>query len=703
MNKLNILLRHNFVSSTDENYLSPEKAPRSQSESIETDQLTTIMMNLSYYGYALNEPALQDLKQATLEETTKWWAQIEPELKSITGDDLNIGDFVVYKNFPQEVLEMSQAEYWYNQILIYWGHPNLVKKQEVKPREKMEEQPKLKVLQLVNSKTLTNILNSYLCSSTRWKPSELEDVIYLLKDEGLPADVSKCSFKENLVQLATVIMSPGIHCKLSATDVLRLAAGMSDGDISLRTNFKFKSLNRKTRRFFLASLNNSSNLMEDISRRPEMWKRLLKALHPGDYAVEFPKVWEANDKLFKNQTETFNSKIENLLVAKDAKVLKLLSSRPGEFRRRLVQCISLFNDQAVDAFCQPEVLNKLTNFQLVCLRRFIESVNSRMSRVFPPRGNWNKLQLGRPSRIDPKSASTLLLRLGQALGARVPKIKVLDPLLGRVKLSSNDGEVATYTRGTTFPIPDNINFIRSASFWQVDPSKTVWFDNGWNFFGQDWKDVGCLDWRRPNFQNGSAIFAGDPVSSQEVDGRAAQLIDLNLPQMRAAGVRYAVWSILCYSNITFKNATKVFAALQWGETATKGNLFEPSRCQFSFPLTSDQLTKYVCYLDLVKNEMVFMDANLSGQTNSAGMNGTLLQTQMPAVVEYLNSIPSIHDLYRESVDSEHGNGYLVYSDKDVELGEVKRPVKAFVFKPENQNNNFEVININAVASSIGSM
>lgn len=695
MNTLNILLRHNFVPSTDENHLSPERAPRAQRKSIENDQLTTIMMNLSYYGYALNQTSFQDLKCATLEEATKWWSQVEPELKALTGDDLKVGDFVVYKNFPQEVLDMSQSQYWFNQILMYWGLPNHLFTQDVKPRDKMDEQPRCKVLQLVNSKTLTNILNSYLSSSTRWKPLELEDVIYLLKDENLPVDVSKCSFKENLIQLATVLMSPGIHCKLTATDALRLAAGMSDGDISLRTKVKFKSLNRRTRKFFLASLNNCSNLMEDVSRRSEMWKRFLKALHPGDYATEFPEVWAANDKLFKNQIETFNSQIESLLTQKDEKALKLLSSRPGEFRRRLIHCVSVFGNKATEAFCQPSVLNKLTNFQIVSLRRFLESVNSRKTRVFPPRGNWNKLQLGLGRRIDPTQAAALWTNLGKALATRIPKVKVLDPLMERVKLSSNDGEVATYTRGTVFPIPENINFIRSASFWQAKSSGNVWFDNGWNFFRSDWKDAGYCDWRNTNFKNGAAIFSGDPTNSKEMEGKAAQLIDLNLKEMRAAGVRYAVWSILCFSQITFKNATKVFAALQWGEEATQGNLFEPSRCQFSFPLESDQLTKYICYLDLDKNEMVFMDANLSGNTQAASLNQTLLQTQMPAMVEYLNSLPSVHDLFQESVDTEQGNGYLLYSDKDVEL----KDTKAIVFKPENKNNQFEVMNINAIVSS----
>jgi len=131
--------------------------------------------------------------------------------------------------------------------------------------------------------------------------------------------------------------------------------------------------------------------------------------------------------------------------------------------------------------------------------------------------------------------------------------------------------------------------------------------------------------------------------------------------------------------------------LQWGEQAQKGKLFEPSLAQLAFPLTGDQKTKYICLIDLEKREMVYLDANLHGQVTSAVSNGASLEKNMPAFMEYLEAIPSVHDLFRESVDST-SETQVLYSDKDTELkGEA-----AYVFRHENKANKFKAVDINSL-------
>lgn len=683
MSDLNILLRHNFVPAPGAcNSVSAENEA-------DADLVTTVMMNLSYYGYALDFNAFQSVRTLSDADLTAWWQQVEPELKKITGDDLKIADFVVYKNFPAEVLEKSEAEYWFAQICIYWGLPSTLFSQDVKPRDKMTEQPKCKVLRQAGANTLQSILNSHLAMSARWKKQELEDVLHLA--QNYQVDFTKVTFKENLVTLAKFFMEQGqVAVKLTATDALRLAAALSDGDASLREKFKFRAFKRAERKFFLAILENSNNLSDDVARRSELWKRFLHALRPGDYAKKFPQVCELYGKLYKSELRTFNSEVELGLGLADPEVLAQLSSRPGEFRRRLAHALTVFGEPAAEAFASEKVLSKLTNYQLASLRRFLETVNSRKTRVFPPKGNWSKLKLGVPRKIDTKHVQLIASRIGQTLAARLPKVKVLDTAVEQVKLASSDGEVSQYTRGTVFDIPENINFIRTASYWQN--ASTVWFDNGWNFFDENWKPTGTCCWNAVNGQPG-AIFSGDPVNSTEMNGRAAQLIDLNLPNI-PKNVRYAVWNVLCYSNIPFSKVPHVFAALQWGEEAQKGKLFEPSRCQLSFPLRGDQLTKFVCYIDLHQRKMVFMDVGLKGQVRSAVNNAAQLSQLMPAFVEHLNSLPSVHDLFRDAVDETQDGGYILYSDKDVEL----RKDKAYVFKPENKFNSYENIDVNALAA-----
>lgn len=434
------------------------------------------------------------------------------------------------------------------------------------------------------------------------------------------------------------------------------------------------------------------NLTEDVARRPELWKKLLHQLHPGDWKGSYPRVCAVMNDLYKDSLITFNSQIEKMLSEKDADVLQLLSTRPGEFRRRLIHTLNIFGDKTANAFINKNVLNKLTTSQIVSLRTLLETFNGRKFRVFPPKGNWNKLQIGEAQVIDEQHIKTITDALGDVLRERIPKVKVLDDNCKLIKLP-NSGDVSPYARGTIFPIPDDVDFIRTASYWKNDPKKgTTWFDNGWNFFNKDWKNLGACCWDKMKFKD-AAIFSGDPINSGEMKGRAAQLIDLYPEKLLKSGARYAVWNILCFSRIAFKEAEDVFAALQWGKDAQKGKLFEPSRCQLSFPLKSDQMTKYVCLIDLLKREMVYLDANLHGDVSSASRNGSSLEMNMPAFMDYLKSLPSVHDLFRESIDT-NSNKYVMYSDKDIEL----KDVPAFVFKPENKNNKYNTLDINSLLS-----
>jgi len=703
-NATNILLRHNYIE-------IPKFVGTSEVSQVGSEALATILMNLAYYGRALSVEGYTALVKMTTNGVGTWWADVETELKEIAGASRKIGDFVVYKNFPKEVLDKTQAEYWLPQLLMYWGFPKEMFTEEVKPREKMKEKQAPTVLKLAKKTTLGDILMSHLKSPSRWKDQDLEEVLFLAND--FPINLGKVAFKENMVLVATAMMTKGLKVEVkTATDVLRLAAGLSDGDVSLREKFKFKSFNRGTRKFLLGLLEGCANLNEDVARRPELFKRLLHQLHPGEYKRQYPSVLEVANALYNNKLQTFNGKVEPLLLDMDPKVLSLLETRPGEFKRRLVHTIDIFGNEAVKSF--KSIIDKLTTAQVVGLRSYLETVNLRDHRTFPPKGNWTKMQIGKPRPVDEKHVQNLSKALGKVLAERVPAVKVLDDATRKITLPSNDGEVSPYNRGTVFPIPEDVTFIRTASYWQNTKGGVTWFDNGWNFFDKDWKSVGACCWNAVNFPKSGypsfgmskrkknetlvecgAIFSGDPINTAEMKGRAAQLIDLYPARLLEQGVRYAVWNILCYSRISFSQADDVFAALQWGKDAESGKLFEPSRCQLAFPLKGDSMTKYVCVIDLVTRELIYIDANLHGQVQSAGSNGPTLEKNMPAFMEYIASLPTVHDLFRESV-SKKAEMQVLYSDKDAEL---RGNVPAYVFKPENKDSKYKPVDINNILSS----
>lgn len=658
--------------------------------------LATVLSNMVYFGYILSKESYKQLSSLSDNQIKEWWSKIEPILKDITGDSKNMSKYVVYKNFPEEVLNKSESEYWIAQILMYWGLPNDIFTEEEIDRESMLEKLTLKVLHLANSHSLRLILDTILKTPARWTKDQYLFAEYLVITEKIPCDIASIVFKENMAKLVAKMIDQGINVNIrSATDVLRLAVGMSDGDTSLRQASKFRNFSRKERRFLIDLLTRCTSVEEDMARHKNKWKKFIKAIHPGDYCHKNTLLMKACNRLYHGQLITFNSHVESMIEDKDDGVLNLLQNRAGEYVRRLCKMIDLFGNDAADKFL--DILSDLSIIQLLKISKYIEYISDRSYRTFPPRGNWTKMQVVDNNRKIPMALKKhLLSEINKEIAVRVSKffetVNLFDSAK-MVKLQTNDSELTNYGRGTEFPIPDNIKFIRTASYWEQLSAHNVWFDNGWNFFDANWKSVGCCCWTDVRYSGSAAIFSGDPTNSKEMKGRACQMIDLYLDRLQDKGVRYAVWNILGYSHIPFSEAKEVYAAMQWGEEPQKGKLFEPSRCQLSFPLKGDNLTKYIAYLDIEKRKVVYMDANLFGNVHSANINGQHLERNMPAFLEYMATLPSVYDLFKDVKKDE--NGLVVsYDDSNIEIN----GAKAFLFKTVNENNSFDPINISDILS-----
>lgn len=653
--------------------------------------LATVLANIAYYGYALSEPAYAMLARVGDQALASWWGAVDRALAVITGDDKKMDDFVVYKNFPAEVIAMDQVDYWSRQILMYWGFPSSHFTEPPRQRPALAEALPPKVLHPGKPESLVEIRDALLALPARWTSRQKECAVDLAELLPLPVPIGDVRFKENMVLLAARLLDGGFDIAIrTATDVLRLAAGMSDGDISLREPTRLRRFRRRERRQLLALLERAPNLEEDLARRRGMFKRLMFELHPGDYRDRFPRVVAAYDALYRGASiPTHSGRVERLLASGDPDGLAELRSRPGAFMRRLRVATRVYGAGAAAAFV--DVLGRLSTTQLLKIRRYLETINHRQHRTFPPRGNWSRLQIHpmEPDhRFDPRLADRLIHAVAAEVRRRVadqvPAVR-LDDRTRRIKLQGNDSDLTPYGRGTIFPIPDNIRFLRSASYWATGPTgANIWYDNGWNFFDRDWAPLGACCWNANAFKKPAAIFSGDPTNSSDLEGRACQLIDLNLEPLARARVRYAVWNILCYSRRSFDQANDVHAALQWGEQPEANNLFDPARVVFSFPVRGANLTKYIAYVDLDRRELVYIDANLAGRVHSAAANQTILAATMPAFVEYLDTLPSVHDLFCDLPRADSGMPVL-YDDRDLLL----TGGPAYVFSPQNRHNQFE--------------
>lgn len=658
----------------------------------------TILNNLSYYGFILSQNAYNALTNLSEEDLVKFWKDVEKDFKEITGNNRNMDEFVVYKNFPKEVLNMSEAQYWIAQTLMYWGLPNNLFTEKVDIRPTLKEQKTLKVLSLSNEDTLGSIFNSLMNNTARWSDKQEQYASSLLVETKIKSlDMNNFSFKENGIILINEVLKNSnllstVNINIStATDVLRLAAKMSDGDVSLRENTKFKKFSRPERRFLLSKMDSATNLVEDLGLRKGQFKKLLSNLHPGDY--NFNNVKEAYNELYRDQIKTFNSQIESKIVSNDVGVLEQLKERPGDFFRKLHNVYGKFNTQAIEAF--TDIIPQLKTIQLLKLDNYLHTINDRKTLMYAPNGNWSKAQIVENKKIPflkddlEKIRNSISQEIGLRLNEKFPQGVDLSPETKNIKLQTNDQKLATYGRGTVFSIPESMQFIRSASYWENVSAGNTWFDNGWNFFDDNWKEKGTSCWNHTHEVEG-AIFSGDPTNSKDLKGRACQMIDLNLDKLQEKGIRFAVWNILSYNKLQFEDVKDVLATLQWGEKAEEGSLYEPSRAQMVFPIKGQSMTKYVAYIDVVERKLVYMDANLYGNTSSAGNNASPLSATMPAYLDYLNSLPSVEDLF---IHAQKGTTPIFYSDKGIDL---EKNISAYIFQPENEKNDFQKIELSEI-------
>lgn len=690
-NLLITLFRANLVNFT------PATVEVSSQDLANSSKVGTFIKNMTSFGYMPNMDVLKAVYVASDDELKQKWSELKNVLSQETGDSVKMDQFVVYKNFPQEVLAMDEATYWCKQLFIYMGVPAEFLAEVPESREKMKDNVKYKVLGLAKEDSLLKIFSSLKGAKTRWTDKQAQDAMALQNFFDTEVNSMGFQFKENFLVLAVNVEAQKVSFA-NAMDALRYAhalivkkSGEKVENLVLDKKVSFKGLLRPQRRFILEAMDSFKNLQDDVAARKDVFKQFFYAVHPGDFKVK--NVQRVYDELYNKKLKSFNGKVQSAIDNKqEDEVLSILGQAPGVFMRKFMEVYKKFelSEKVVKAFV--EKLPMLSVQQLVKFKKLVETTNSRKNSIYPPRGNWTKAKVVENlNAIKNVHVVDMLKAINSELEKRVdnlfPQGVKVDSRLVNVKLPSNEQKLATYGRGTRFDIPKDIKTIRSASYWQ-NVGSTAWFDNGWNFFDENWKPVGASCWNRN--QEG-AVFSGDPLNSSEKNGRACQMIDLNIDHLKVNKVRYAVWNILCYSNIKFSSAQEVLATLQFCENAENGNLYEPARAQMVFPLTDNALTKYLAMVDLETMELVYWDANLKGKISSAFENLNNADN-FKAYSEYVDAQPSILDLFVKSSENEEAIKIL-FSDEDVSLVDSQ---KAYVFKPLNPENSFEQLDLGEI-------
>lgn len=413
----------------------------------------------------------------------------------------------------------------------------------------------------------------------------------------------------------------------SSTDVLRLAAAMSDQDVSLSKAPKFRNFKRGERRQLLELLEHTDK-NEGFALHPEEFKRLGERLHPGDYSYIFKEDYEIFTKIRNGvKIETYNSKLQELMKKPvNAELLSAhLMMRPGMFARNLDFALrNCSNEQQME--------NVLFRFISVCksieprvLVQLINHFRNRNNPVHLATGKANGAVSKALERdIEPLSedickrvARDIFNQLWQVLRAEdtEPKSVYIDPDCHCNKLifPDNPRQVTSAMRAAACGSRTNLsdgNVLRAFLYWKGNDGPDLWngidLDLSVVFYGEE--KAKFVYYANPKDETLGAIHSGDRRCSGK--NGAVEYVDFDIKKCFQNGFRYAALTVKSYSGEKFSEMENAFCGVMVRDGKT-GEQFEPATVKDRFALTTDSDQLVMVVIDLMTREVITVDKSVA--------------------------------------------------------------------------------------------
>ncbi len=571
---------------------------------------------------------------------------------------------------------------------------------DVAARPTLSELTPLKLLSLATEEGVWTAAVNLASSRTSLSASQKEFLGAVAAAEPvqflarLPQELA---FKENAMFVLARLLKAGCTDPVvfryvrTATDVLRAAVALCDGDVSLKETTRFK-LSNAHRRFLMQAFealpHTADNLLEDMLRYRGRWLRLGEVLHVGQFARQCPKMAHCFDVLRNHcgDITTYAARVEHLfnsqaLLGEQAsnELLWLLTQRPGEFARKLDALLQrgLPLDKVLPAF--ESVVDKVSTTILLTLLTHVRGRSTPSAlRAFMPKGSVSKMYVEESDSRVPLSAqacqamervvrAALLRRFAEreALG----KVYVA-PELARVVVPfsqrSASSALTPMTRGSRLPFDASKGFLRLFLNWKEpsDNSDYIDVDLSCGIYDDEWSLLSHLSWTSLHGA-GRSVHSGDVRSAGGPDG-ASEFIDLDLAALRKRGARYASVYVFSWSGQSF-NTFPCFAGFMEREEPGRGEPFEAKTVQQKYAVSGDRRVMVPMFVDLQTNEVVWADMGMSGRSyGGACVENSSKRTvqQHRAVLAMSDNRMCLHELFELHAQA---RGELVSSAEEADL------------------------------------
>lgn len=620
----------------------------------------SILRNMEPYGYIFSSSVINKLKEYSPETIVDWFTQVViPIMKKITGANHTWN--CMYPNFPQQVMDASDAELYINALVHYLTFGEVLPDYETNNRHPLICNPKAtKIIDIGCDESVFLIFKNIVSSNTSVSVQDINDckVIFNRLPEQcikyLKDNSTVIPNKENLAKITSIAwdLVGYERCSMeryfkTATDVLRLYVALSDGDVSLSSPTKFKNLSRKFRRNIMNLLEScGENIIEDMFRYREQWLRVGEKIHPFSYKCDKYKNVNNAFNFIRNlkKPSFFANKVNNLIdVLKTNNravsstinsLVNILKTRPGEFARKLDLVLRCCYNEPIatrvvlNGF--KSVANEVSLPILLQLRKHFTNRNSIDDRVFFPKGNVAKAVVVSNNlphlRIDTCIAVNAICNeaIKNKLKEKEPLGKVyideeFDNFIMPFSLRNANPASKIVTRGSRLKVSDDANVIRLFVWWtNIDNSYEespysnyrVDLDLSCGFYDENWYLIKRISFRNLRDSQINCYHSGDITNGGPKNGNGvAEFIDIDLNSIES--VKYVAFTVNSFTGQKFSELPNCCFGWMQRNGFNDGEIFEPATVDMKIDIKSASKVSIPAVFDCESREIIWTDINVS--------------------------------------------------------------------------------------------
>jgi hypothetical protein len=643
--------------------------------------VATVQSHLMQWGYMLDEDAFFELSKADLSFIQNFNDEVLNHLKNVMGGRRNYQP--LYKNFPQEVMVMSDFELYMNAIIHYWSNGQWEPSTHTYEKDIKFEKIKYNLIKYGTSERFSKIFTDLVSINTSLTPQDLEIVKWFVSSGDKLVFPGTIPFKENLCTLAAMGIE-GLPVK-TTTDVLRIAVHLSGGDISLpkvpekeirlnrwssakstnpaRDMFKFKKFSRKERKYILGLLEQTNCDTREMVLRDQRWVRLGEILHPGEYKKLFPKSYEAFNKIRNEKVTSWYGLLNESFKKGLENGLRVLSQKPGEFSRRMdwlvrtypkdIELIMKYFGEAVKGTSNKVLFEVYSHFE--------GRTEPKTNRSIMVKGSRKRTELPNLPAIPKEIVETIHSKLFETLR---DKFSVMDSLgncwideeLKKIPLPTNMRSMNFSTkptiRGQRVPLDNpDAKVIRPFVHW-MDERGSEDLDLSVTFVGEKKSDVLSFS----NLKVGKSVHSGDVRHRR---GPCAEYIDIDIQDALKSGYKYVVIDVRNFNGGSLNSLETSFGIME-REHPESNKTWLPETISNCQSLESEATNTLIAIIDLETKEYIMLDIDSSGfVTARSDFKNTIKVIQQYAELPKV----SVYDLVLLHVE---GRGKQVTLDENVD-------------------------------------